>query len=647
MEMLKKRGKIKFLSFLLTVCLTMTVFPLAGGKVYAADESSADDQQSTVQSVTTQDVTAVEAKIIHSDNTTTDYSTLQGAITAVNNHETIQLQSDVASAVTVENKSGVSFLIDLNGKSINSDGTAVTISSGSVGFYGGTVASTGDGNAAITVASSGTLLDASSYSGSPGSQTVTFGARHTYTVTASVSPSSGLGGTLGLNINRAASITVSYGDSFTYSALPSDGYTLMSVQVNGSTAGSSASGTVTWVTQNTAVTANFERTGLFIMLDAGHYAGYNKGYAGTGYYEGTRMWKLHLYIIQALDAYPGVVVDQTRATNNTTWSTTIQASQRAAKAKGYDLLLSLHSNAASNKSTDYVVAIVSVKSTVSTISRGLGLSLAKKVRTTMGTSQSARTYTRTQSDGQDYYGINRVAASFNVPAIILEHSFHTNKYAATWLMSNSNLQKLAAAEAKAIASYYGVSTTGVMAAPKTPGKFNAYGTRYTSAKVKWSRAAGGSGYQIYRATSRYGTYTKVKTTTAYSYTNTGLVCGKTYYYKVRAYRKTASGTKYGSYTSVNAAKPRPAKPAGLKLYSGYRKVTLKWSPVSGATRYQVYRATSKSGKYKRVATVKSGKYTNKKLKKNKRYYYKIRAYRTSGDVRTYGDFCSVRSKVAK
>lgn len=53
--------------------------------------------------------------------------------------------------------------------------------------------------------------------------------------------------------------------------------------------------------------------------------------------------------------------------------------------------------------------------------------------------------------------------------------------------------------------------------------------------------------------------------------------------------------------------------------------------VSGAKGYVVYRATSKSGKYKAVSTIKKGStvsYINKKLTSKKTYYYKVRAYRT-------------------
>jgi hypothetical protein len=57
-------------------------------------------------------------------------------------------------------------------------------------------------------------------------------------------------------------------------------------------------------------------------------------------------------------------------------------------------------------------------------------------------------------------------------------------------------------------------------------------------------------------------------------------------------------------------------------------VTLAWRAVKNATLYEIYRADSSKGSYQLVGTLKAGKkilYTDKNLKKNKTYYYRIRA----------------------
>lgn len=81
----------------------------------------------------------------------------------------------------------------------------------------------------------------------------------------------------------------------------------------------------------------------------------------------------------------------------------------------------------------------------------------------------------------------------------------------------------------------------------------------TSKKVtiKWNKVLGASGYKVYSATSSDGTYSLKKTITSIntlSYTNTNLVSGKTYYYKVRAYRNVNGKVVYGPYSAVKSKK---------------------------------------------------------------------------------------------
>ena len=77
-----------------------------------------------------------------------------------------------------------------------------------------------------------------------------------------------------------------------------------------------------------------------------------------------------------------------------------------------------------------------------------------------------------------------------------------------------------------------------------------------SAKLTWKAVAGAKGYQIYRSNSKDGTYRKIATVKdgKTTYTNSPLVSGKTYYYKVRAYRVISDENLYGAFSSVAAVK---------------------------------------------------------------------------------------------
>ena len=83
----------------------------------------------------------------------------------------------------------------------------------------------------------------------------------------------------------------------------------------------------------------------------------------------------------------------------------------------------------------------------------------------MQTKQVGRTWTKASEkdhngDGilnDEWYGVLHGAKSVGTPAILLEHSFHTNTRATKWLLDDSNLHTLAKAEAKTLAEYFGLA----------------------------------------------------------------------------------------------------------------------------------------------------------------------------------------------
>jgi hypothetical protein len=263
----------------------------------------------------------------------------------------------------------------------------------------------------------------------------------------------------------------------------------------------------------------------------------------------------------------------------------------------------------------------------------------------MKTYEPAKVYAKAQSDGRDWYGINRGASGVGVPSIILEHSFHTNYRATVWLSQDANLRNLAVAEAKVIADYYGISGATVITPPPTPLHFAVYHKAYDRLIVRWDLNATATGYEIYRSTSATTGFTKIAATTNYYYVNTGLTTGKAYYYKVRAYKTDGTKTVYSGFTSVLGAKPYPNAPA-VSVVAGVDKATVSWALVPGAYGYQIYRAYGTTGSYVKVKTITSGgtiKWTNYGRTTGKIYRYKVRAYRVVNGVTIYGYFSSPKS----
>ena len=76
-------------------------------------------------------------------------------------------------------------------------------------------------------------------------------------------------------------------------------------------------------------------------------------------------------------------------------------------------------------------------------------------------------------------------------------------------------------------------------------------------------------------------------------------------------------------------------PTKLKVTAGKRKVTVTYKKASGAKKYEIYRSTKKSSGYQKIATTTGAKYVDKKVKKGKKYYYKVRSVRTgNGTVKS-------------
>ena len=72
---------------------------------------------------------------------------------------------------------------------------------------------------------------------------------------------------------------------------------------------------------------------------------------------------------------------------------------------------------------------------------------------------------------------------------------------------------------------------------------------------------------------------------------------------------------------------------------------MKWKKVSGANGYEIYRATTKNGKYTNIKTIKNNSttsYINSKLASKKGYYYKVRAYINVNGKKVYSSYSSIK-----
>ncbi len=171
-----------------------------------------------------------------------------------------------------------------------------------------------------------------------------------------------------------------------------------------------------------------------------------------------------------------------------------------------------------------------------------------------------------------------------------------------------------------------------------PRNFQAASASYDSIRLSWASAGTGCTYEVYRATSFQGTYSRVATTTSLNYTNTGLKTGTTYYYKLRAYRTAGSQKKYSAYTSYVSAYARPATPSNVRAAGDESGITVSWNAVAGATGYEVGRATAANGTFTPIKDVAAISYTDAACAPGTAYYYRVRAYHTEDGKKIYGSY---------
>jgi len=196
-----------------------------------------------------------------------------------------------------------------------------------------------------------------------------------------------------------------------------------------------------------------------VWLDPGHDSQWdNPSPVIAGYYEGRQMWKLAQLLAAQLKQY-GVLARLTKERENQA----VALVKRGTLSAGSDLLISLHSNAAATDKPDWVLVLHQVDDGggVHGRSREFAKMIGPVIAEAMGLPwQTAGVVSSSDRNANgkadDYYGVLRGAQTVKTPAVIIEHGFHTHGPTAQWLLEDANLQRLAQAEAAAIASWLGV-----------------------------------------------------------------------------------------------------------------------------------------------------------------------------------------------
>lgn len=215
---------------------------------------------------------------------------------------------------------------------------------------------------------------------------------------------------------------------------------------------------------------------ILVVLDPGHKPKYNKG-AAPGYYEGDKMYDFSEFERDALEAYGiDVIITRKRENDMSLWD----RGQAAVKnANGYDVVIfiSNHSNAFNGNAYGVVVYRSLYLPESATLGQKLIDAIVGVMKPVTEITYSRGVTTRKGNNG-DYYGVIRGSVSGAKSeaqaakgpvkySYIVEHGFHDNAIECAFLNVSDNLKKMAEAEAKVIADYFGLSASSGSSEEKT------------------------------------------------------------------------------------------------------------------------------------------------------------------------------------
>lgn len=159
-------------------------------------------------------------------------------------------------------------------------------------------------------------------------------------------------------------------------------------------------------------------------------------------------------------------------------------------------------------------------------------------------------------------------------------------------------------------------------------------------QLKWNAVSGAAKYWVYRSTDGVN-FKYYDSTTKTSYTNTGALLGTKYHYRVKAVAVVNGKNVASADSGTKSLFTTPAAP-GVSIYRVNGKPQLKWSAVTGAAKYWIYRSTD-GVNFKYYDSTTGTSYTNCIAASGTEYYYKVKAAAVVNGKDVASDFSNTKS----
>ena len=159
-------------------------------------------------------------------------------------------------------------------------------------------------------------------------------------------------------------------------------------------------------------------------------------------------------------------------------------------------------------------------------------------------------------------------------------------------------------------------------------------------QLKWNAVSGAAKYWVYRSTDGVN-FKYYDSTAKTSYTNTGALLGTKYHYRVKAVAVVNGKNVASADSGTKSLFTTPAAP-GVSIYRVNGKPQLKWSAVTGAAKYWIYRSTD-GVNFKYYDSTTGTSYTNCIAASGTEYYYKVKAAAFVNGKDVASDFSNTKS----
>lgn len=158
-------------------------------------------------------------------------------------------------------------------------------------------------------------------------------------------------------------------------------------------------------------------------------------------------------------------------------------------------------------------------------------------------------------------------------------------------------------------------------------------------RVTWDRSAGAASYDIYRAEDFAAPKTRLGSTTGATFDDAAADCCIDYYYWVKAKKGGEESDFF--YSDIGYRNCPVAAPNDVNASDGDQEdaVLVTWQASTGATSYDIYRATSPTGGKTKIATTTETTHTDTRVTCDDVYFYWIQALNLCS-TSAYSDFDS-------